>query len=109
MGALLQLMALPAACMFVAWLRTGGGNAFATALRRVVALIATRDAAPAASRPTGRAHRAPAMTAAARPAWPKSARAVRPASLARAIVAVGSLHRLRRVRSRFPVAHAGSF
>lgn len=106
MGALLQLMALPAACMFVAWLRTGSSNAFATALRHVVALTAMQDAAPAASRPTGRTHRAPAMTATARPAWPKCARAVRPATLARAIAAVGSVHRLRRVRSRFPAAHA---
>ena len=52
MGALLQLMALPAACMFVAWLRTGSSNAFAAALRHVVALtaIAGRGAGGRAAR-----------------------------------------------------------
>ena len=46
MGALLQLMSLPAACMAFAWARRcGAAAAAADVLRRMVAMIAVHDAA----------------------------------------------------------------
>ena len=48
MGVLLQLMAMPAACLLFAWARRGGRkSAVASALRRMLALMAVRDTARA--------------------------------------------------------------
>ena len=47
MGALLQLMALPATCMAFTWARRCGAAAVALALCRMVATIAVRDTARA--------------------------------------------------------------
>ena len=45
MSTLLQLMALPAACMLLTWVRHGGASALMTTLCRWVAMAALRRAA----------------------------------------------------------------
>ena len=48
MGVLLQLMAMPAACLLFAWARRGGRkSAVASALRRMLAMMDVRDIARA--------------------------------------------------------------
>ena len=106
MNALLQLMALPAACMVVAWVRHGGAIALARALYRLVATAAATGIGRMALSPCKGARTAPTAHRSARvPAIPcafhrtaRVVRAPRGPMLARAAL-VGA--RMRRERPRW--------
>jgi hypothetical protein len=109
MGSLMQLMALPAACMLFAWMGRGSVDAIASLLRNLVAMIAFGDSARArvvrgvaAPAKAVKAARAAAAPAAARRSPPKMDRMALP----RTGIADPSL-RMRRLRPRFAAASAG--
>ena len=111
MGVLLQLMAMPAACLLFAWARRGGRkSAVASALRRMLALMAVRDtvrarfAAGGASVPakTGRkVVRLPLPTCAVRRAMSKAGRPRGTTVSPRAPGVDDPLLRMRRIRLRW--------
>ena len=106
MNALLQLMALPATCMLIAWARHGGASALVQAVYHIVAMAAGRDIArvslPAcvaikpASKP-GKAPRTSTIAVALRLGMTKDGRIPRNPVPVRASVA-GDGTRSRRVR-----------
>lgn len=108
MGSLMQLMALPAACMLFALTGRGATNAIASLLRNLVAMIAVGDAARAriargaAAAKAVRAARAGAPPAAARRTPPKMDRTALP----RTGIVDPSL-RMRRLRPRLAAGSAG--
>jgi hypothetical protein len=108
MGTLLQLMALPAACMLLTWARHGGASAVVTALCRLVATAAVRRAAystlttPAGANPTakiGKSVRLSLPAAASRLGPSKDAQAPRNPPLLRG--SGDASPRLRRMRPRW--------
>ncbi len=112
MGALLQLMTLPAACMLMAWVRAGSAQAVAALLHGAVALIAGRDAARArlaasAVKVPAAAHPVAALSAAMSRAWPRLAHAARHPAVPHAFAVAGPPLRVRRIQ-RFPSVRAGA-
>jgi hypothetical protein len=110
MGVLLQLMALPAACMLFAWTRRGGGNPVALALRRMVALLAVHDimreriaggGAPASTRSAGKVVRLAVSPGAAHRTMAKAGRLSRNASPPRVAAIDDPQLRMRRIRLRW--------
>jgi len=110
MGVLLQLMALPAACMLFAWARRGGGNPVALALRRMVALLAGHDikreriaggAAPASTTSAVKVARLGMSPGAAHRAMAKAGRLSRNASPTRVAAIDDPQLRMRRIRLRW--------
>jgi hypothetical protein len=112
MGTLLQLAALPAACMLIAWMRAGGAQAIAALLGAAVALIARRDAvrarlAASAVKPPADGRSVAALAAAMQAAWPKLARAARHPKAPNTFAIVSPGCPVRRIR-RFPALCAGA-
>jgi hypothetical protein len=109
MGSLMQLMALPAACMLFAWMGRGGANAIASLLCKLVAMMAVSDNARGrvvCGTATGPKAGKPARTAGSRVAPRKSVPkgghiAHNPAPL------VDPVLRMRRLRPRLAVVSAG--
>jgi hypothetical protein len=113
MGTLLQLMALPAACMLFAWTRNGCANAVATALCRLVAMAAVRHAARAgfatpatatAAAKAGKAMRTEVPSGVARHG-PKDGRIPRNPVPPRGEKIDDTAPRLRRMRSRWALGN----
>lgn len=110
MGVLLQLMALPAACMLFAWTRRGGGNPVALALRRMVALLAVHDnmreriaggGTPASTRSAVKVVRLAVSPGAAHRTMAKAGRLSRNASPPRVAAIDDPQLRMRRIRLRW--------
>ena len=113
MGSLMQLMALPAACMLFAWLGRGGANAIASLLCKLVAMMAVGEATrgravarAATGMKTCKAARAPGSQVVVRRSPPKGGRVSRnPVPPTTGVVE--PLPRMRRVRPRLAAASAG--
>lgn len=111
MGVLLQLMAMPAACLLFAWARRGGGkSAVASALCRMLALMAVRDTArarfaaggaSALAKTARKAVRLPPPTCAVRRAMSKAGRLAGNTVSPRAPGVDDPLLRMRRIRLRW--------
>ncbi len=113
MGSLMQLMALPAACMLFAWMGRGSADAIARLLCKLVAMMAVSDSARArvecgtVTGPKGvKAARAAGSRVAMRKSAPGEGRVARdPASPQSAIA--DPMLRLRRLRPRVAAVSAG--
>jgi len=109
MGSLIQLMALPAACMLFAWMGRGSVDAIVSLLRNLVAMIAVGESARArvvrgvaAPAKAVKAARAAAPPAAGRRSPPKMDRL----ALSRTGIVDPSL-RMRRLRPRLALSRTG--
>ena len=113
MGSLMQLMALPAACMLFAWMGRGGADAIARLLCKLVAMMAVSDGARAQAvrgtamgRKAVKAARAAGSRVAIRKSAPKEGHiAHNPAPPRSAIV--DPVLRMRRLRPRLAAVNAG--
>lgn len=113
MGSLMQLLALPAACMLFSWMGRGGADAIASLLRNFVAMIAVDDTARARVAPgfvaqarAAKAARGEGPLDTARKGAPKDNRSPRNALLVRT-GKVAPLLRIRRLRPRLAAGSAG--
>lgn len=113
MGSLMQLMALPAACMLFAWMGRGGVNAIARLLCKLVATMAVTDSArkrvvsgTATGSKAVKAARAAGSRMANRKSAPKEGHiAHNPVPPQAAIV--DPVLRMRRIRPRLAAVNAG--
>jgi len=114
MGSLMQLMALPAACMLFAWMGRGGANAIANLLCKLVAKTAVSNSARArvvCGTATGskavKAVRTADSRVAPRKSAPKEGRSAHNSAPPRSAIA-DPLLRMRRLRPRLAAASAGT-
>jgi hypothetical protein len=113
MGSLMQLMALPAACMLFAWMGRGGANAIARLLCKLVAMMAVGDATrgrvvarAAMGTKTFKAARASGSLVAVGRSAPKDGRIARNPVPPRTGI-VDPLLRMRRLRPRLAAGSTG--
>jgi hypothetical protein len=111
MGSLMQLMALPAACMLFAWMGRGGANAIASLLCKLVAMMAVSDNARArVGCGTGpkavKAARTAGSRVAIRKSAPKEGRTAHNPAPPRSAI-VDPVLRMRRLRPRLAAGSAG--
>ena len=113
MGSLMQLMALPAACMLFAWMGRGGANAIANLLCKLVAKMAVSDSGRArvvCGTATGskavKAVRAAGSRVVPRKSAPREGRSAHNSAPPRSAI-VDPVLRLRRMRPRVAAVSAG--